>query len=171
MACGQANQRSLTTVQNITREVWLFQDYIDCFYSLFSTWNITFCSLFEISFYISLAKSFVETDLSCDRSYRFSNERYQNHDECSSNGGFNRWWRCSFSFSFNRKLIECIDIVNWMYYKAKEVFLLTHRFHWSRGNETGHWFCLIDALYCIRAQPHKRGQSMCMEKFCCIKRP
>ena len=30
--------------------------YIDCFYRWFSTWNTIFCSLFAISFYISLEK-------------------------------------------------------------------------------------------------------------------
>ena len=37
-----------------------------------------FGSLSEISFYIPLEKNFFEADLSCDRSYRFSNDRRAN---------------------------------------------------------------------------------------------
>ena len=34
-----------------------------------------FCSLFEISFYVSLEENFFEADLSFDQSYRLSNGR------------------------------------------------------------------------------------------------
>lgn len=43
--------------------------HIDRFYRWYSTWSTIFCSLFEISCYISLEEKFFEADLSCDRSY------------------------------------------------------------------------------------------------------
>ena len=72
---GKRTKHSLTTVQTNKGSVTIPRLYIDCFYRWFSTWNTIFCSLFEISFYISLKKPFLEADLSYDRSHRLSNGR------------------------------------------------------------------------------------------------
>ena len=72
---GKRTRHSLTTVQTNKGSVTIARLYIDCFYRWFSTWNAIFCSLFEVSFYMSLEKNVFEAELSRDRSYRLSNGR------------------------------------------------------------------------------------------------